>query len=118
MKKKPAAKPKGDEQEVKNESDTVTETISAAEVQTTAVEQQPAAKPKGDEELELGTVRSTIVSSSRSRAEDLVDKRLVKVKIKYPEGYKGPRHMKDEKEYSVAKETADLFIQRGIAEKV
>ena len=46
------------------------------------------------------------------------DDRLVKVEISYPKDFKGTKYFKDGDIKEVSPETAELFIQKGIATKL
>jgi hypothetical protein len=68
-------------------------------------------------EVLLTISTGTVLSVASSKSEE-VDTSLVKVLVSYPEGYTGGRYMTDGQEYSVSLETANLFIEKGIATKV
>lgn len=61
-----------------------------------------------------GNVTTTVVSSSFSREEDLLDRSLVKVKISYPKNYDGTKYFHDNQEYSMSEESANEVVKQGI----
>jgi hypothetical protein len=88
------------------------------EVKDTPKDQKPA-EEKAESKPGVMSVTTAVTSEViRSSATDPgKDKRLVDIKISYPEGYKGTRHMKEGVVYEVSPETAEVLIKKGIAKK-
>lgn len=67
-------------------------------------------------EISTSIVTSQVISSSHTG--QVKDQRLVAIKVKYPENYKGPKHLQDGKVYEMDTNTANEIIKKGIAKKV
>lgn len=79
-------------------------------------DEQAQSKVSGVELIAVPLVTSQVIRSSYT--EPVEDHRLVKVLVKYPEGYKGTRYMNNGQEYKVSRESAGQFVKQGIAEIV
>lgn len=78
--------------------------------------EEESSKPVAENVTDVGTVTSTVISSSMTEATE--DKSLVKVRITYPDDYPAKKRFFEDGEIrSVAKETAEEFIKAGIAER-
>ena len=84
---------------------------NSAEEVAVAAEEKPAVAT-----VEVPAVTSTVISSSATP--EVEDTRMVKILVKYPDGYKGRKILKEGIEYSVGAEAAETFINKGIASKI
>ena len=69
----------------------------------------------GNKSFENATTQVTSAVLSSSATKDNHNNGLTKVVIKYPDDYKGAKHFKDGDEKYMSKESAALFVGRGIA---
>jgi hypothetical protein len=77
------------------------------EVRSASVDSSPM-------ELSAGAT-SVVISSSHPVP---VDHSLVTVKVSYPENFKGKKYMAEGKEYQVSAQSAQMFVELGIAQIV
>lgn len=69
-------------------------------------------------EVSHSTASVNVTNIRSSATEQLPDPRMVKIKVGYPEDYKGKKMLVDGKEYDVSPETADVLVGKDIAERL
>ena len=84
--------------------------------ETLALEQE-----KESAKVDMGHSTSLVLSHGTiqyisSGDDPKVDNSLVKVTVHYPKDFTGARYLTDGKTYEVSKATAELFIEKGIAQ--
>jgi hypothetical protein len=117
---------------IQEDSSPVSEANPVEEIQTEVTEEQPASVVAEDTvphsqptveatatvthdnlEMTVGTASTTVITKEVPKQ---VDAGLVKVLISYPEGYAGTKYLQNGKTYEVSKESADLFVSKGIGQ--